>query len=57
MAIKYQLPPFLEGELTRQAYVRWLHRKAQAHARRDRKRSGPRWGQHTPGRAPLGSIR
>ena len=41
MAIKYQLPPFLEGELTCQAYVRWLHRKAQAHARRDRKRSGP----------------
>ena len=38
MAIKYQLPPFLERQLTRQAYVRWLHRKAQAHARRDKKK-------------------
>ena len=38
MAIKYELPRFLEGTLTRQVYVRWLHRKAQALARRDRKR-------------------
>ena len=38
MAMKYELPPFLEGMLTREVYVRWLHRKAQAHARRDRRR-------------------
>ena len=38
MAIKYVLPAFLDGTLTREVYVRWLHRKAQAHARRDRRR-------------------
>ena len=38
MAIKYELPPFLEDTLTREVNVRWLHRKAQAHARRDRRR-------------------
>ena len=39
MAIKYELPPFLEvTAVTRQVYVRWLHRKAQAHARRDSRR-------------------
>ena len=39
MAIKYELPQFLEDTaVTRQVYVRWLHRKAQALARRDRKR-------------------
>ena len=37
MAIKYELLPFLQGTLTREDYVRWLHRKAQAHARRDRR--------------------
>ena len=31
MAIKYELPPFLEYMLTRQFYVRWLHHKAQGH--------------------------
>ena len=41
MAIKYELPPFLENTVvTRRVYVRWLHRKAQAHARRDSKRWG-----------------
>ncbi|HWA69285.1 MAG TPA: hypothetical protein VG821_05570 [Rhizomicrobium sp.] len=39
MAIpSYDLPPFLEGRVTAQKYRRWLHRKASAHARRDRKR-------------------
>ena len=38
MAIKYELPPFLEGTVTRRVYVQWLHRKARAHARRDRRR-------------------
>ena len=38
MATKYELPPFLEGMFERQIYVQWLHRKAQAHARRDRRR-------------------
>ena len=42
MAIKYELPPFLKDKgVTRQVYVRWLRRKAQAHARRDRRR----WSQ------------
>lgn len=38
MPIKYELPAFLEGTVERPPYVEWLHRKAQAHARRDRKR-------------------
>lgn len=38
MAILYELPPFLRGTLSRGVYVRWLHRKAQAHVRRDRRR-------------------
>lgn len=40
MAIKYELPPFLKDTVViRQVYVRWLGRKARAHARRD----GRRW--------------
>jgi hypothetical protein len=35
---KYSLPPFLENRCTRDAYWRWLDRKATAHYRRDRKR-------------------
>ncbi len=38
MARKYQLPPFLEGIQTQEVYERWLHRRAQAHVKRDRKR-------------------
>lgn len=39
MAIKYELPQFLEGtDLERDKYARWLHRKAQSHARRDGRR-------------------
>ena len=34
----FGLPPFLEGATTREAYVRWLQRRAMAHIRRDRKR-------------------
>ena len=34
------LPPFLDGICDRPAYVRWLHRKAMAHVKRDRKRYG-----------------
>lgn len=34
----FELPSFLSGVLTREAYVRWLQRKAQAHLKRDRKR-------------------
>lgn len=34
----FHLPPFLESVLSREAYVRWLQRKAQAHIRRDRER-------------------
>ena len=41
MAIKYELPPFLDDAVvTRQVYVGWLRRKAQAHARRDSRRWG-----------------
>lgn len=34
----FHLPKFLEGVLTRESYVRWLQRKAQAHIKRDRQR-------------------
>lgn len=36
--IRYALPQFLDGRVTRQNYVRWLSRKAQAHTKRDRQR-------------------
>lgn len=35
---KYALPSFLHSRLSQESYVRWLHRKAVAHAKRDRKR-------------------
>ena len=39
MAITYELPPFLKGTtVEREKYARWLHRKAQSHARRDSSR-------------------
>jgi hypothetical protein len=38
MMRKYQIPKFLEGTVTQDYYERWLHRKAVAHVRRDRKR-------------------
>jgi len=34
----FDLPPFLDGVVTREAYIRWLQRKAAAHIKRDRKR-------------------
>jgi hypothetical protein len=36
--LKYQRPAFLPESIAQGAYGRWLHRKAVAHARRDRKR-------------------
>lgn len=36
--MKYVLPDFLAKDLTRETYVRWLQRKAQAHRKRDRNR-------------------
>lgn len=42
MAKKYELPPFLEGKVEQAVYTRWLHRKAVAHALRDRRR----WKRH-----------
>lgn len=38
VARKYECPAFLLSKLTHEAYVRWLHRKALAHAKRDKKR-------------------
>jgi hypothetical protein len=35
---KYQAPAFLNGLHDQAAYERWLHRKAMAHVKRDRKR-------------------
>jgi hypothetical protein len=35
---RYDFPAFLEGRVAKDKYSRWLHRKAAAHARRDRKR-------------------
>jgi hypothetical protein len=34
----FELPSFLDNIVTREAYVRWLQRKAEAHIKRDRKR-------------------
>src|ERR1700687_3795823 len=34
----FELPSFLDKVVTREAYVRWLQRKAVAHIKRDRKR-------------------
>ena len=34
----YRLPTFLEGLVDRAKYIRWLHRKAAAHVKRDRLR-------------------
>lgn len=38
MPMTYPLPDFLNGVVTREKYIRWLQRKAQAHVIRDRKR-------------------
>jgi hypothetical protein len=38
MPKKHSMPAFLEGNVTPAAYERWLHRKAAAHLKRDRKR-------------------
>jgi len=38
MARKYEIPKFLAGKTPQEQYERWLHRKAIAHVRRDRKR-------------------
>lgn len=35
---KYPLPKFLVGRVSAEQYRRWLHRKAAAHCKRDRKR-------------------
>src|SRR5260370_38291022 len=34
----FELPPFLNDVVNRDAYVRWLQHKAKAHIKRDRKR-------------------
>lgn len=38
MVRNYTLPPFLEGVVDRDTYVRWLKRKAIVHLKRDRNR-------------------
>src|SRR5690606_24293155 len=38
MVRKHSMPDFLIGEVTPEAYERWLTRKAAAHVKRDRKR-------------------
>ena len=38
MPKKYDLPTFLINKTSQEQYERWLHRKAVAHVRRDRKR-------------------
>jgi hypothetical protein len=35
---KYERPPFLSGKVTQEKYERWVHRKAIALVRRDRRR-------------------
>ena len=39
---KYAIPAFLAAIVTQAIYLRWLHRKAIAHIRRDRKRGNER---------------
>lgn len=41
MTRKYDLPDFLTDVCSRDHYVRWLDRKADAHKKRDRKRGNP----------------
>jgi len=41
---KCDLPEFLKGVVSEAKYERWLHRKAMAHVRRDRK-----WGNGSAG--------
>ncbi len=36
----YKLPEFLNGRVDRQKYIKWLSKKATAHAKRDRARLG-----------------
>ena len=38
MTRKYALPSFLDSSQSQETYERWLHRRAVAHVRRDRKR-------------------
>lgn len=38
MPVLYPLPAFLNEVMTRERYARWLHHKAAAHVKRDRKR-------------------
>jgi hypothetical protein len=40
MVVRLALPECLEGQCTKDAYLRWLLRKARAHVRRDRERYG-----------------
>jgi len=35
---KYAVPTFLSGQVSQESYERWLHHKAKAHVKRDRKR-------------------
>ncbi|MSO70605.1 MAG: hypothetical protein EXQ88_01075 [Alphaproteobacteria bacterium] len=44
---KYQLPAFLEGRIPQPRYEEWLHRKAAAHVKRDRRRGNRRAAQET----------
>jgi hypothetical protein len=39
MSKRYALPAFLDSRVSQKGYSRWLHRKAAAHVKRDRKRS------------------
>ena len=39
MSKKFALPAFLRGQVSQEAYTRWLGRKAAAHVKRDRLRS------------------
>ena len=37
-SIKYKMPDFLENIVTHEHYLKWLHRKAMSHIKRDRSR-------------------
>jgi len=38
MKRRYELPMFLEGTMSQNAYTKWLYKKAASHVRRDRSR-------------------
>jgi hypothetical protein len=43
MATKWERPSFLQRQINQETYSKWLHRKAVAHVKRDRKRGNSKY--------------